>query len=93
MSSQRFTPRVQLSLILILVVSIFGIGQPFSFEWYQRSLLVMVVCGLGQIAIGNVPPEASVARFFRLMLTFVLFIAAIFAVSILVTPSLVRLGR
>ncbi|MGZ8755545.1 MAG: hypothetical protein ACXW15_10205, partial [Acidimicrobiia bacterium] len=67
MNSKRFTPRVQLSLILILAVSLFGIAQPFSFAWYQRSLVVMVVCGLGQIAIGNVPPDASVARFFRLL--------------------------
>lgn len=93
MNSSKFTARVQLSLIIILGASIVGIGQAFSFEWYQRSLLVLIVCGLGQIAIGNVPPEASVARFLRLLLTFVLVIVAIFAVSIVVTPSLVGLGR
>ena len=93
MNPRGFTATVQRWLIIVLLVALIGVGQSYSFAWYRRSLLVMVVGGLAQIAIGNIPPTSGATRFFRLLLTFLLVIGVVFAVSIAITPWLVRLGR
>jgi len=92
-SESRFTQRVQLSWIFLLILLLIGIGQAFSFPVYQVAMVSMIVAGMSQIAIGNVPPDASVGRFFKFLGIFTIVIIVIFAVSIPMIPYLVNLGR
>lgn len=93
MNESRFTQRVQLSWIFLLILLLIGIGQAFSFPVYQVAMVSMIVAGMSQIAIGNVPPDASPARFFKFLGIFAVVIFVIFAVSIPMIPYLVNLGR
>ncbi len=93
MKQDLFTQRIQLTWIFILIVALVGIGQAFSFAVYQVSIVTMIAAGMGQIAIGNVPPEAPPARFFRFVAIFIVVIVVVFALSIWMTPYLVNLGR
>jgi len=87
-----FTQRVQLTWIFILGMMFIGIGQTFSFPIYQVSIVTMILAGLSQIAIGNVPPDSSRLHFFKFLTIFVVVIIVIFVGSILMTPYLVELG-
>ncbi len=89
----HFTQRMQLILIIILLVALVGIGQSFSFGLYQVALLVLGMAGLSQIAVGNVPPDSSPARFFRFIAIYFGVMIALFGGSILLAPVLVNLGR
>lgn len=89
----RFTQRMQLILIIILLVALVGIGQSFSFRLYQVALLLLGVSGLSQIAVGNVPPDSSPARFFRFISIYFGVMIVLFGGSILLAPILVNLGR
>ncbi len=93
MSESRFTQRIQLWWIFILVVMLAGIGQAFSFTIYQIAIVSMMVAGMSQIAIGNVPPDAPPSKFFKFLGIFTVAIVVIFVVSILMIPYLVNLGR
>lgn len=93
MKHDLFTQRIQLTWIFILVVALVGIGQAFSLAVYQVSILTVISAGVGQIAIGNVPPDASPSRFFRFLAIFAVVIVATFVASIASIPYLVNLGR
>ncbi len=93
MKRMGFTQRVQLALVLVLLLSMFAIGQPWSFEVYKVSIVVIVLTGLAQVAVGNIPSNASPVRFAKFLIVFVLIISAIFALSIWLAPILVGLGR
>lgn len=93
MKQDLFTQRIQLTWIFILILALVGIGQAFSFGVYQISIVTMIAAGMSQIAIGNVPPDAPPSRFFRFLAIFAVVIVVVFAMSILLTPYLVNLGR
>lgn len=93
MKPDLFTQRVQLTWITILGLMFIGIGQPWSFTVYRVSIVIMILAGLSQIAIGNVPPTASRAHFFKFLAIFTAAIVAIVGFSIWLVPYLVQLGR
>jgi hypothetical protein len=93
MNRMGFTQRVQRALVVLLLSAIVAIGQPWSFGLYQTAIVVIVVTGLTQVAVGNIPPSASRSRFAQLLLYFGLIIAAVFGLSIWLAPILVGLGR
>lgn len=89
----RFTQRAQFGLIVLLVVALFGVGQPWSFRVYEFAIVAMVGLGLVQVAVGNIPSDASPSRFLRYLAIFGLVIVAVVALSIWIAPRLVELGR
>ena len=93
MTTARFTQRAQLSLIILLLIALVGIGQGFSFTIYKITIVAMVAIGLLQVAVGNIPPDASPARFAKFLGIFVAIIVALFGLSIWLAPVLVDLGR
>lgn len=88
-----FTQRAQLGLILVLLTALLAIGQPWSFELYETAIAVLMVTGLAQIAVGNIPPAATLLRFVVLFVVYGAVIVALFVLSIWLAPILVRLGR
>ena len=93
MKSTRFTKRIQMTWIVMLVIMLVVIGESISFTIYQWAILGLVFFGLSQIAVGNVPPDAGPARFWRFNAVFFAVIVVIFGVSMWVAPILVDLGR
>ena len=79
--------------IVALAVCLVGIGQAFSFGVYQISLLGIVVFGLTQISISNVPPDESPRGFMRYNAVFLAVLIVIVAFSAWLAPILTNLGR
>jgi hypothetical protein len=89
----RFTKRVQLFWIFALGVMFVLIGQAFVFTLYKWGLIGMIIFGLTQISVSNVPPDAPPRRFWRFNAVFGAVIIVIFGVSIWLAPILTGLGR
>ena len=88
-----FAAIVQFILVILMFISIILLGQSFNLRLYQIGLVLMIVTSLSQVAFGNISPEANFVRASRQYLLFMSIIAVIFAISILLTPTLVSLGR
>lgn len=88
-----FAARLQLTIIWLLGLCLLLLAQSFSYTvyvWGFRALLVLVPL---QVAIGNIKPEWGVSRSIKKILLYLAIVAAVFALSIVVTPFLVNLGR
>ncbi len=79
--------------IILLAVCLIGIGQAFSFGIYQLSLLGIIVLGLTQISVSNVPPDESPRGFWKYNAVFLAVLVVIVGVSAWLAPILVNLGR
>lgn len=89
----NFTRRTQMAWIVILAVCLVGMGQAFSFEIYQVSLVGIVFFGLTQISVSNVPPDESPRGFLKYNGYFLAILIVIVAVSAWLAPILTDLGR
>lgn len=76
-----------------MLISIVLIGQQYSMPLYQVGLLLLVTATLIQVAFGNIPPAANLARSLRMFITFMAIIVVVFVVSLLIVPLLVQLGK
>ena len=79
--------------IVLLAICLVGIGQAFSFGVYQISLLGIVLFGLTQISISNVPPDESARGFWRYNAVFLGVLIVIVGFSVWLAPILTKLGR
>ena len=94
MANKRpFASGVQLLLVILMLLSILLLGQSFNLQYYKIGLILMVVTSLSQIAFGNIAPEADFSKSMRYYLFYVGLIAALFILSIVITPYLISLGR
>ena len=91
--NSRFTRRIQMTWIVLLTLCLIGIGQAFSFGVYQLSMVGIVVLGLTQISVSNVPPDESPRGFLRYNAVFLAVLIVIVLVSAWLAPILVNLGR
>ena len=89
----RFTRRAQMTWIVVLTLTLIGIGQAFSFAFYQISMVGMIVFGLSQISVSNVPPDESPRGFLRYNAVFLAVLIAIVGFSAWIAPILTNLGR
>ncbi len=88
-----FATTVQIGLIILLVLSFALITQQIErdvFEWGGIALIVFTVL---QIVFGNVNPEAGFGESMRGLVTGLVIISAIVALSIYLVPYLIELGR
>ena len=88
-----FAARLQLTLIWLLGICLLLLAQSFSYAvyvWGFRALLVLVPL---QVAVGNIKPEWGATRSIKKILLYLAIVAAVFALSIAVTPFLINLGR
>lgn len=88
-----FGALLQAALVVWLLASMALIGQPWSFTLYKVGMISLIISSLSQIAVGNIPITATANRSLRMYLTFMAIVVVVFAVSILIAPSLVALGR
>ena len=67
--------------------------QWWSFPLYQIGLMVLVLATLLNIAVGNLPRDASAMRSLVLIAGILLLVAAIFGIGIVLVPVLAELGQ
>lgn len=92
-AKRHFGAILQAVLVVWLLASMVLIGQQASFTLYKVGMISLVFSSLSQIAVGNIPVTAGSAKSFRMYLTFMAVVLLVFAVSILIAPYLVALGR
>ena len=88
-----FVERLERGLILVLLLAIALIAQPFDIRLYRTGLLILVGATLLQIAVGNLPKDASPGRSLVFVAAILGVVAAVFGLGILLTPFLAQLGR
>ena len=79
--------------IVMLAVCLVRIAQSFSFVIYQISILGIVLFGLTQISVSNVPPDESPRGFWRYNAIFLAVLIVVVGVSVWLAPILTNLGR
>lgn len=93
MRRMSFQERAERLLIVALLVAIGMVAQRYSIEIYRYGLILLVGATLLQIAVGNLPKDASFVTSLPLIALFLCIIAAVFGIGILLTPFLSQLGR
>lgn len=86
-------PRAEVCLIALMCIGFVLITQTWSFVAYQIGLSGVLVATLLNIAVGNLPRQATPARALLLTLGILAIVAAVFAAGILLVPTLASLGR
>jgi len=93
MAKTTFPERAERVLIGGMLDGIVLLMQRLSLDMYKAGLSVLVVSTLLQIAVGNIPKAGGVAASLVRILVIVAVIAGIFAIGVLLVPTLSRLGR
>jgi hypothetical protein len=90
---RAIVPRLEVALISLMCLGFLLIAQTWSFVVYQIGLVAVLVATLLNIAVGNLPRQASPARALVLTVFILAIVAAVFALGIALVPSLAALGR
>lgn len=93
MRGLTFQQRAEIVLIGLLALGFVLIAQQASMVLYQVGLTLVIVATFLEIAVGNVPIEASPGKALRRIALFLAIIAAVFALGIFLVPHLTALGR
>ena len=86
-------PRAEIALLSILGLGFLCVLQTWSFWLYRVGLIVIIVATLINIAVGNLPRNASWSRACLLTLSILAAIAAVFAIGVALVPTLATLGQ
>lgn len=93
MGGRTFQERAELVLIACLALGFLLIAQRASHVLFQVGLGLVIVATFLEIAVGNVPLEASARRAMLMIGLILAVVAAVFGLGILLVPYLTRLGR
>jgi hypothetical protein len=88
-----FAARLQTVLVGLLLLSLVLIAQQWNRDVYTLGMLMLIVATLVQIPFGNAPPESKFGPSMKFLGIGLAILAAVFAVSILLVPTLLKLGR
>ena len=86
-------PRAEIVLLSVLGLGFLCVLQTWSFALYRVGLVVVIIATLLNIAVGNLPRDASPLRAILLTLSILAVVAAIFAIGIALVPTLAALGQ
>jgi len=89
---RSFPVAAEFLLIVSMMVGFALIMQRASLLVYQIGLGVVVASTLLEIAVGNVPKDASFLRSLRFIAMFLAITAIVFGLGILLAPYLTALG-
>ena len=92
-TTRPFASIVQASLIGLMLLSFFLIGQQWSTTVYHVGLVLLIGSTLVQIAFSNISPSATFIQSMKGFALAMLIVAALFTLGILLTPYLVILGQ
>lgn len=86
-------PRLEVALITLMCLGFLLIAQTWSFRAYQAGLLAVMVATVLNIAVGNLPRQASAGRALALTAAILALVALVFGAGILLVPVLATMGR
>ena len=86
-------PRAEVALLSVLGLGFLCVLQTWSFALYRVGLVVVIIATLLNIAVGNLPRDASPLRAILLTLSILAVVAAIFAIGVALVPTLAALGQ
>jgi hypothetical protein len=89
----RLVPRLEAAIIFLLGVGFLMVLQRWSFAAYHYGLMSIMGLTLLNIAVGNLPREASLGRTLLMLLLFLALVAVVFGLGIVLVPYLAQLGR
>lgn len=93
MAKQPFAAKAQLVLIGLLGVSFTLMAQQYNKGVYQLGFWLLLISAMLQIVFGNIPSNASFRKTMLMLVIGLVLLAGVFVLGILLTPSLVNLGR
>jgi hypothetical protein len=88
-----FVERAGQVLIAAMALGIVMIAQRYSISLYRWGLSILVVSTFLQIAVGNLPQDASAMRSIVTTTVILAGVAAVFAIGIWLVPVLSQLGH
>jgi hypothetical protein len=88
-----FVERAEQTLIAAMALGIAMIAQRYSISLYRWGLSILVVSTFLQIAVGNLPQDASAMRSIVTSIVILTGVAAVFAIGIWLVPILSQLGH
>ena len=89
----EIVPHVEIALLSILGLGFLCVLQTWSFGLYRVGLVVVIIATLLNIAVGNLPRDASWLRAGLLTLSILATIALVFAIGVALVPALATLGQ
>lgn len=93
MARRPIVPRVEAGLLCLLGLGFLMVLQTWFFPVYHYGLILVICATLLNIAVGNLPRNASPLRALLLTLLLLAIVAAVFAIGILLVPTLAQLGQ
>ena len=89
----RLVPRLELAIICLLGIGFLMVLQRWSYEAYRCGLMMIIGLTLLNIAVGNLPRNASPRRTLLMLLLFLALVAIVFGLGVVLVPHLAELGR
>ena len=94
MKNKSFAEKAELTLIVVMVLSILSLTISPRVLWlYQLSLGMLLGSTLLQIAVGNLPKDADFKRSIKLIAIILSIVLCVFLLGIALVPTLSSLGR
>ena len=93
LAQHSFAERAGQALIAAMALGIVMIAQRYSISLYRWGLSILVVSTFLQIAVGNLPQDASATRSIVISLVILTGVAAVFVIGIWLVPILSELGH
>jgi hypothetical protein len=86
MNKPSFAYRAQIVLLLLLLLSFVFMTQTASQLVFQIGAVMLIVCAIAQIAVGNINISFNAKKWLFAFLKILAIIATVFGVSILLVP-------
>lgn len=93
MARRPIVPRLEVGLLCLLGLGFLMVLQTWFFPIYHYGLLLVIAATLLNIAVGNLPRSASPGRALVLTVVLLAVVAAVFAIGILLVPTLAQMGQ
>lgn len=90
---RSFPERAERVLIAALLIGIALIAQRYNVVLFKVGLVLLVVSTFLQIAVGNLPKDASFGRSLLLIAMILGIVALVFAIGVALVPVLSQMGR
>jgi hypothetical protein len=90
---RQLVPRAEFTLICLMGVGFLLVLQPWSYPCYRVGLILVLGATLLNIAVGNLPRNATPVRALLLTTLILAVVAAVFVIGILLVPVFAQMGQ
>lgn len=90
---RQLVPRAELTLICVMGAGFLLILQPWNFPCYRLGLILVLAATVLNIAVGNLPRNATPVRALLLTALILAITLAVFVLGILLVPVFAQMGQ